>query len=94
MYIKDKKMLVFNFIFDLLWTAGGSSVNSVAVTGFIEIKYIANCGFNGKISERAIFELADRMIPAALVTETPGLFRFFHKYSNIPTVESPALITS
>ena len=86
-------MLVFNFIFDLLWAAGGSSVNSVAFSVFIENKYIANCGFNWKISERAIFELADRMIPAALVTETPGLVRFCHKYSNISTVESAALIT-
>jgi hypothetical protein len=53
LYIKDKQMLVFNFVFDLLWTAGGSSVNSVALTGFIEIKHIENCGFNYKISGRA-----------------------------------------
>jgi len=30
MYTKDKQMLVFNFIYDLLWTVMGSSVSSVA----------------------------------------------------------------
>ena len=40
MYIKDKQMLVFNFIFDLLWKDGGSSVSSVAFFGFCELKYI------------------------------------------------------
>jgi hypothetical protein len=34
MYIKDKQMLVFNFIFDLLWTGGGSSQSSVTLLGF------------------------------------------------------------
>jgi len=30
MYIKDKKKLLFNFIFDLLWIDRDSSVSSVA----------------------------------------------------------------
>ena len=34
MYIKDKQMPVFNFIFDLLWTGGGSSLSSVTFLGF------------------------------------------------------------
>jgi len=29
--IKDKQMLVFNIIFDLLWTVRGSSASSVAL---------------------------------------------------------------
>jgi hypothetical protein len=29
-YIKDKQMLVSNFLFDLSWTGGGSSVGNVA----------------------------------------------------------------
>ena len=38
MYIKDKQVLVFNFIFDWLWTGTGSSVCSVAFLGFLELK--------------------------------------------------------
>ena len=34
MYIKDKQMLVFNFIFDLLWRGGGSSLSFVTFLGF------------------------------------------------------------
>jgi hypothetical protein len=30
MYIKDKQTLVFNYIFDLLWTVRGSPLSSVA----------------------------------------------------------------
>ena len=37
-FIKDKQMLVSNFIFDLFWTDRGSSVNSVAFLGFCELK--------------------------------------------------------
>ena len=37
-YIKDEQMLVFNIIFYLLWTGGGSIVTSVALLGFREIK--------------------------------------------------------
>jgi hypothetical protein len=33
MYIKDKQMLVFNFIFNLLWTGRSSSVSSVVFLG-------------------------------------------------------------
>jgi hypothetical protein len=33
-------MLVFNFIFDSLWTVGGSSVIYVDFLGFRELKYI------------------------------------------------------
>ena len=29
-YIKYKQMLVFNFVFDLMWTDGGASLYSVA----------------------------------------------------------------
>jgi hypothetical protein len=35
-YIKVKEMLVFNFIFDILWTGRGSSVNSIL--GFRALK--------------------------------------------------------
>jgi hypothetical protein len=34
MYIKDKQMVIFNLIFDLLWTGGGFSVSSVAFLRF------------------------------------------------------------
>jgi hypothetical protein len=34
MCIKDKQMLVLNFVFDLLWTNGDSLVSSVAFLGF------------------------------------------------------------
>jgi len=37
-YMKDKQILVFNFVFDLLWTGSCSSVSSVAVFGFRELK--------------------------------------------------------
>ena len=37
-YIKKKEMLVFNFIFDILWTGRGFSVNSVPFLGFRELK--------------------------------------------------------
>jgi len=37
-------MLVFNFIFDLLWTGGGSSVSSVAFDGFRELQQIEKHG--------------------------------------------------
>jgi hypothetical protein len=33
-------MLVFNFIFDLFWTGRGSSVSSVTLLGFRELKQI------------------------------------------------------
>ena len=33
MFIKDKQMLVFNFIFDLLWTSACSSVSTVTFFG-------------------------------------------------------------
>jgi len=38
MYVKDKQMLIFNFVFDLLWTGRSSSVSSVAFLGFHELK--------------------------------------------------------
>ena len=38
MYIKDQQMLVFNFIFDLLWTGRGSSESSVAFLWFRQLK--------------------------------------------------------
>jgi len=37
-YIKYKQMLVFNFIFDLFWTANSSSVGSLAFLWFCELK--------------------------------------------------------
>ena len=45
-YIKDEQMLVFNFIFDSLWT--GSSVGSVAFVGFRELKYVEKHDIKGK----------------------------------------------
>ena len=30
MHIKGKQIVIFNFIFDLLWTGSGSAVSSVA----------------------------------------------------------------
>jgi len=39
-WIKDKQMLAFNFIFELLWTGRDSSVSSVAFLGFRELKWI------------------------------------------------------
>jgi len=36
--VKDQHMLVFNFIFDLLWTGRASSVSSVAFLGFRQLK--------------------------------------------------------
>ena len=44
--MKDKQMLVFNFIFDSLWT--GSSVGSVAFVGFRELKYVEKHDIKGK----------------------------------------------
>jgi len=38
MYIKDKKMLVFSFVVDLLWTAGGSSVILYLSEGSVRCK--------------------------------------------------------
>jgi len=35
MYIKYKQILVFNFVLDLLWTGGGSSVSSAAYLGSV-----------------------------------------------------------
>ena len=43
-YIKDKQMLVFIFLFDLLWTGGGSSVSSLPPLGFREVKQIEKRG--------------------------------------------------
>jgi hypothetical protein len=40
MYIKDKQMLVFNLIFDLLWKDWDSLASSVAFLWFRELKYI------------------------------------------------------
>jgi hypothetical protein len=37
MCIKDKQMLVFNFVLDL-WSGGGSSVSSVAFLGSCQLK--------------------------------------------------------
>ena len=36
-YIKDKQLLIFNFIFDLLWTNRGSPVNSVGFVRFRDL---------------------------------------------------------
>jgi len=44
MYIKDKQMLVFNSIFDLLWTSRGSSVSSVAFSRFRELQQFEKRG--------------------------------------------------
>ena len=38
MYIKDKQMLTFNFMFDLLWAGRGSPVSAVAFLGFRDLK--------------------------------------------------------
>ena len=38
MHIKVKQILVFNFIFDLLWTGRDASVSFVAILGFREVK--------------------------------------------------------
>jgi len=52
MYTIDKQMLVFNFIFDLLWTDTGSLSSSVAILWFCELKWIEKhvakllCGFS------------------------------------------------
>jgi hypothetical protein len=57
MYIKSTQMLVFHFIFDLLWTDSGSSVNSVVLFGFRELKQIEKHGshvFYAKLSLRLI----------------------------------------
>jgi hypothetical protein len=36
--IKDKQMVIFTFIFDLLWTGRGPSGSSVTLVGFRELK--------------------------------------------------------
>jgi len=36
-YIKDRQMLVFNVVFDLLWTGRGSSVSTVALLGLCDL---------------------------------------------------------
>ena len=77
MYIKIYKCWYLIYCGQL----GCSSESSAAFSGFVEIKYLANCGNNFTISDMVIFELADRMTPAAQVTEIPGLVQFFHKYS-------------
>jgi hypothetical protein len=38
MFKKDKLMLAFHFMFDVLWTGGGSSVSSVTFLEFCELK--------------------------------------------------------
>jgi hypothetical protein len=38
-HIKDKQMLVYNFIFDLLCTGRGSSVSSVGFARFRKLKF-------------------------------------------------------
>ena len=43
-YIQEKQMLVFNFIFELLWTGWGSSESSVTLSGFRELKQIEKHG--------------------------------------------------
>ena len=40
MYVKDKQILVFNFLYDLLWTGGGSLVSLVLFRVSCELKYI------------------------------------------------------
>jgi len=37
MYIKDKEVLVFNFMFDLLWAGKGLLVSAVAFLGFHDL---------------------------------------------------------
>jgi hypothetical protein len=44
-YIKDKQKLLFNFIFDLLWTGWNSSVSSAAFLGLCELKQSEKHGF-------------------------------------------------
>jgi len=44
MCIKDEQEVVFNFIFDLFWTGGCSSVSSVALLRFRELKQIEKHG--------------------------------------------------
>ena len=38
MHIKDKQVLIFNGVFDLLWTSRGSSVSTVALVGLCDLK--------------------------------------------------------
>ena len=40
MYVKFKQILVFNFLYDLLWTGGGSLVSLVLFRVSCELKYI------------------------------------------------------
>jgi hypothetical protein len=42
--VKEKQILVINFIFDLLWTGRGSSIISVTLLGFRELKQIEKHG--------------------------------------------------
>jgi hypothetical protein len=43
-YLKYKQMLVFNLIFELLWTGRGFWVSSVAFLRFRELKYVDRHG--------------------------------------------------
>jgi hypothetical protein len=44
MFIKDKEIMAFNFIFDLSWRGWSSSVSYLAFVGFLELKYIEKNG--------------------------------------------------
>lgn len=72
-YIKDKQMLTFNFIFDLLLTGRSFSVSSLDFLKFREQKYIENNRF--RLSElfaniqslrpsKYVFRFPDRDKPA------------------------------
>jgi len=43
-FIEDKQVLLFNFVFDLLWTGWGPSVCSVALLRNGELKYFEKHG--------------------------------------------------
>ena len=47
--MKDKQMLIFNFILHLLWTGRGFSAGCVAFLGCRELKYIEKPGLSGTV---------------------------------------------
>jgi len=44
MHMKDKQIVVSDFLFDLLWVGRGSSVGSVAFLWFRDLKYTEKHG--------------------------------------------------
>ena len=84
MYIKEKQTMVFNFIFDLLWTCRGSWLSSVAFVGFLKLKWIE------KHVSRRTFHIANKFMLQVTVVFLPWSLHSRWRLSEVAAKAMPS----